>query len=82
MYFYVTEERNEAGQVVRDHLSHLRRPESELCERLLVGSAEQCAEKIAGYKVAGAQRMFLWPIADELRQLETFQEQVAALARP
>lgn len=44
MYFYVTEKRNEAEQVVRDHLSYLGRPESELCERLLVGSAEQCAE--------------------------------------
>ena len=81
-YFYVAKQRNEAEQVVPDQLSHLGRPESEFGERLLVGSAEQCAEKITAYKVAGVQRIFLWPITDGLRQLETFQEQVAALVQP
>src|SRR5919112_2005876 len=54
------------------------RPEQELRQRLLVGSAEECAGKLAALQAAGAQRIFLWPVEDELRQLATFQERVAA----
>ena len=57
----------------------LDRPEEELRQRLLVGPAEECAQKLAAYQEAGAQRIFLWPVEDELRQLATFQERVAPL---
>ena len=43
---------------------------------LPIGPAERCAERISAYVRAGARRMFLWPVADELRQLELFREQV------
>lgn len=80
MFFYVTEERATSERIVRAVLSPtLNRPEEELRERLLVGPAEECAEKLAAYRVAGAKRIFLWPVEDELRQLATFQERVAPL---
>src|SRR5918998_675460 len=40
---------------------------------------EECAEKLAAYQAAGANRIFLWPVEDELRQLATFQERVTPL---
>lgn len=81
MYFFVTEERAVAGRILREVLSPtLNRPEEELSQRLLVGPAEECAEKLAAYQVAGAQRVFLWPVEDELHQLAVFRERVAAAA--
>jgi hypothetical protein len=44
-----------------------------------VGPAEECAQKLAAYRAAGANRIFLWPVEDELRQLATFQDRVAPL---
>jgi probable F420-dependent oxidoreductase len=80
MFFYVTEERATSERVIREVLSPtLKRPEEELRGRLLVGPAEECAEKLAAYRAAGAHRIFLWPVEDELRQLATFQERVAPL---
>jgi probable F420-dependent oxidoreductase len=80
MFFYVTEDGATSERIVREVLSPtLNRPEEELRARLLIGSAEECAEKLAAYRAAGAQRIFLWPVEDELRQLATFQERVAPL---
>jgi probable F420-dependent oxidoreductase len=80
MFFYVTEVHATSERIVREVLSPtLNRPEEELQQRLLVGPAEECAQKLAAYRAAGAQRIFLWPAGDELRQLEIFQERVAPL---
>ena len=77
----MTEERAAAGRIVREILSPtLNRPEEELSQRLLVGPAGECAEKLAAYQAAGAQRIFLWPVEDEWRQLALFRERVAAAA--
>jgi probable F420-dependent oxidoreductase len=82
MFFYVTEDGATAGRIIRDVLCPaLGRQEGELRRRLLVGSAEECAQKLAAYQAAGAQRVFLWPVEDELRQLAMFWEQVVPLSR-
>jgi probable F420-dependent oxidoreductase len=81
MFFHVTEDRATAGSIIREVLSRmLNRPEEELGKRLLVGPAEECAEKLTSYQAAGVQRIFLWPVKDELRQLTIFRERVAAAA--
>lgn len=78
MFFYVTEDRTVARRIIREVLSPtLKRPEKELSQRLLVGPAGECAEKLAAYQAAGARRIFLWPVEDELRQLAVFMERVA-----
>ncbi len=46
---------------------------------LPIGPAEVCAERLAGFAQAGAQRLFLWPLRDEVTQLELFRERVAPL---
>jgi hypothetical protein len=35
-----------------------------------VGSADHCAELLSRYAEAGCQRVYLWPVGDEARQLE------------
>jgi alkanesulfonate monooxygenase SsuD/methylene tetrahydromethanopterin reductase-like flavin-dependent oxidoreductase (luciferase family) len=46
---------------------------------LPIGPPEVCAERLAAFADAGAQNIFLWPLRDEVRQLELFQERVAPL---
>ena len=50
----------------------LRRDPEQLRERLLVGPAGACADKLERYAEAGAERVLLWPVWDEVRQLERF----------
>jgi probable F420-dependent oxidoreductase len=82
MFFHVTGDRATAKRIVRDVLSPmLGRPEMELSQRLLVGPAEECAEKVTAYRKTGARRLLIWPVEDELRQLAAFREQVVPLVR-
>ena len=77
---YITEDRTTADRIIKDVVSPaINRPEEELRERLLIGPAGECAQKLAAYKAAGAQRVFLWPVDDELDQLALFHERVAPL---
>ena len=82
MFLYVTEERRVAERMIEDVVSAaLNRPADDLRQRLLIGEATDCAEKLAAYQVAGVQRVFVWPVDDELAQLETFATRVAPAVR-
>lgn len=83
MWLYVTESRGAADRMLTDVLAPLlNRPVEALRELALpIGSAEQCAERISAFRDAGAQRAFVWPLADELRQLELFREAVVPLVQ-
>ena len=77
MWFYITEDHAEADRILEQRLVPvINRPESMLRERLPVGSATAFAEKLDAFRDAGVQRVLIWPVADELRQLELFSEQV------
>jgi hypothetical protein len=66
MWCYVTEDRARADAMLADLLAPmLNRPVEQLRALLPIGSAEECAEKLRTYARAGAQRVFLWPLADE-----------------
>ncbi len=79
MFLYLTEDAAAADAVLTDVLAPiLRRPTEELRERLLVGSAGECADKLARYEAAGAERVLIWPVGDELHQLERFHDTVVA----
>lgn len=80
MWLHVTESRRTADTLIADVLSPmLRRPAEAIRQLSLpIGPAELCAERIRGYQQAGAERILVWPIGDELRQLELFREIVAA----
>jgi probable F420-dependent oxidoreductase len=80
MWCYVTEDRAGADAMLADVLAPmLNRPPKQLRSILPIGSAEECAERLLAYARAGAQRIFLWPLADELAQLEVFRERVVPL---
>lgn len=80
MWCYVTENRARAESILADLLvPMLNRPADELRAKLPIGPAEECAAKLLAYARCGAQRVFLWPLADERAQLEVFRERVAPL---
>ena len=80
MWCYVTEDRARAETMLADVLAPmLNRPVEQLRSILPIGSAEECAAKLLAYEHAGAQRVFLWPLADERAQLEIFRERVVPL---
>jgi alkanesulfonate monooxygenase SsuD/methylene tetrahydromethanopterin reductase-like flavin-dependent oxidoreductase (luciferase family) len=80
MWFYVTEDRTEVDRIFRERLvPAIHRPEDELRERLPIGSAAAFAEQLAAFRDAGVQRVLLWPVAHERRQLELFADTVRPL---
>lgn len=81
MWLYVTETRADADRMLADVLAPmLGRPVEVLRELALpIGPAELCAERISAFEAAGAERVFVWPLADELDQLERFREHVIPL---
>jgi alkanesulfonate monooxygenase SsuD/methylene tetrahydromethanopterin reductase-like flavin-dependent oxidoreductase (luciferase family) len=75
----ITEDTKQAERVLTDVLSPmLKRPVEALrALSLPIGPAELCAERLSHFASSGAQRIFLWPLGDELAQLELFREHVA-----
>lgn len=57
-------------------LPAIDRPRHILVDRRPVGPAELFAEQLSDFARAGVQRTFIWPVADEHRQLELFCEKV------
>jgi alkanesulfonate monooxygenase SsuD/methylene tetrahydromethanopterin reductase-like flavin-dependent oxidoreductase (luciferase family) len=75
MWFHIDDRR--ADQVFDERLAPaMSRPPGELRERLAFGSAAAVVERCAAFQEAGVQRMFVWPVADELEQLHRFAEHV------
>jgi alkanesulfonate monooxygenase SsuD/methylene tetrahydromethanopterin reductase-like flavin-dependent oxidoreductase (luciferase family) len=80
MWCYITDDRAEAGRVLDERVvPTVHRPEDLLRERLPIGPAELFAEKLTAFAQAGLQRVFIWPVADELHQLERFWNEVRPL---
>lgn len=71
MWTWITNDAADADRVLRDVLGPLlRRDPDDLRDQLCVGSPEQCAELLSRYAEAGCERVHLWPIGDERRQIE------------
>jgi len=79
MWTFVTEDAAEASRHLDDLARMLNRPAEALAAQVLVGPAEQCAEKLRRYKDAGAGQVFLWPLAEVPSQLERCREKVLPL---
>ncbi len=77
MFCYLTEDPRVAERILTEVIGPtLNRSVDLLRERLLVGPATECIEKLLRLKEAGVQKVFLWPVDDELIQLKQFYEQV------
>jgi alkanesulfonate monooxygenase SsuD/methylene tetrahydromethanopterin reductase-like flavin-dependent oxidoreductase (luciferase family) len=70
MWIRVTENRTERAWVLDRLAQLLRRDRSDLAATLPIGAAGHCAEIVARYREAGAERIIFWPVGDELRQLD------------
>jgi alkanesulfonate monooxygenase SsuD/methylene tetrahydromethanopterin reductase-like flavin-dependent oxidoreductase (luciferase family) len=77
MWFHIDDRR--AHDVLEKRLAPVvHRPSEQLRERLAFGSAEAVLEKVIAFRDAGAQWMFLWPVADDIEQLQRFSDGVMA----
>jgi alkanesulfonate monooxygenase SsuD/methylene tetrahydromethanopterin reductase-like flavin-dependent oxidoreductase (luciferase family) len=81
MWLYVSERPRDDERILREVLAPMlgRQVEALRDLALPIGSAERCAERISAYREAGAERIFVWPLADELEQLERFRDDVVPL---
>ena len=80
MWCYITDDRHQADRILRERVvPTVHRPEAMLRERLPIGPPELFAEKLTAFAQAGVQRVFVWPVADELHQLERFWNDVRPL---
>jgi alkanesulfonate monooxygenase SsuD/methylene tetrahydromethanopterin reductase-like flavin-dependent oxidoreductase (luciferase family) len=80
MWCYITDDRREVDRIVRERLvPTVNRPEEVVRQRLPIGSADRFAQKLNAFAAVGVQRVLIWPIADERRQLELFADQVLPL---
>ncbi len=71
MWTWITPDDSEADRVVREVLGPLlKRDPDMLRERLCIGSPQRCAELLSRYAEAGCERVYLWPVGDEARQIE------------
>lgn len=78
MWTWVAEDRAEADRVLAEVLAPvLQRDPEELRGQVCVGPAEHCAELLARYAESGCERVYLWPLGDERRQLELIAERIA-----
>jgi alkanesulfonate monooxygenase SsuD/methylene tetrahydromethanopterin reductase-like flavin-dependent oxidoreductase (luciferase family) len=71
MWTWITEDRADADRVLRTVLAPLlRRDADQLAGQVCVGGREHCLELLGRYAEAGCERVYLWPLGDEARQLE------------
>jgi alkanesulfonate monooxygenase SsuD/methylene tetrahydromethanopterin reductase-like flavin-dependent oxidoreductase (luciferase family) len=71
MWTWITGDAREAERVLRDVLAPLLKREPDaLRDQLCIGPPEKCAELLSRYARAGCDRVHLWPLADEPRQIE------------
>ena len=79
MWTWVSNDRAEGDRVLADVLAPvLRRDPDELRPQVCVGPPEHCAELLSRYAEAGCERVYLWPLGDEARQLELVAETMAS----
>lgn len=80
MWFHITDDAAETERIYRERLlPTVNRPEQELRDRLPVGPAEQFAGKLSAFRDSGVQRVYVWPVADEVNQIQRFAEEVVPL---
>ena len=71
MWTWITEDEREGDRVLREVLAPLlKRDPQELAAQVCVGPAERCASLLSRYAAAGCERVYLWPLGDEPRQIE------------
>jgi len=80
MWTWVTDDRAERDRVLTETLAPLLgRDVADLRGLVCVGAPEECAQLLSRYAEAGCDRVYLWALGDERRQLERVAAEVAPL---
>jgi alkanesulfonate monooxygenase SsuD/methylene tetrahydromethanopterin reductase-like flavin-dependent oxidoreductase (luciferase family) len=80
MWTWVSNDRAEGDRVLVEILAPvLNRDPDELRGQVCIGPVEHCAELLSRYAQAGCQRVYLWPLGEEQRQLELVASEVAPM---
>jgi len=81
LWTYVTEDRAKTERMLADVLAPLlgRDVESLRTLSLPIGPAEVCAQRLSAFADAGAERVFVWPLGDDIHQLTLLAERVVPL---
>jgi alkanesulfonate monooxygenase SsuD/methylene tetrahydromethanopterin reductase-like flavin-dependent oxidoreductase (luciferase family) len=83
MWTWVAEDRAESDRMLEQVLAPvLRRDPDELRGRVCIGSAEDCTALLSRYAAAGCERVYLWPLGDERRQIEVLASEVRPRIAP
>ena len=78
MWTAITDDEAAGRRVLEEVLSPmLGRPVEALEGMLLVGPESRIADRVAAYAEAGVEELVLWPVVDEVAQLERFAERIA-----
>lgn len=79
---YLTDDQAEARTVTERLSQILRRPVEELDGRLPIGSPAACVDLLGRYQAAGLQRVLLWPVKDEVQQIERIAAEIVPQLGP
>lgn len=83
MWTWVCKHRAESERVLVEVLApRLGRDPDELHGQVCVGPAEHCAQLLSRYAEVGCQRVYLWPLGEEPRQIELVASEVAPRIEP
>ncbi len=78
MWTWVTNDRAERDRVLSGVLAPLLKRDPDLLSgQVCVGSVEHCTQLLSRYAEAGCERVYLWPLGQEQRQLELVAGEVA-----
>jgi alkanesulfonate monooxygenase SsuD/methylene tetrahydromethanopterin reductase-like flavin-dependent oxidoreductase (luciferase family) len=81
-WLYVTDD-GAAARGVNERVSHmLHRPLEDVAGRLPIGSPAACVDLLGRYQRAGLQRVLLWPMKDEVQQLERVAREIMPQLAP
>ncbi len=69
-WLHIADDEAETRAVTERLSQMLRRPVEDVAGRLPIGSPTACVELLGRYQAAGMQRVLVWPVKDEVQQLE------------
>jgi hypothetical protein len=75
-WLYITDVAADARAMLERLGQMVRRPPEDLAGRLPIGSAAACLDLFGRYRDAGLQRIVVWPMRDEVEQLERIAQDV------
>ena len=77
-WLFVTDDAAEVRAALERLGQMTRRPVEDLAGKLPVGSPAACLDLLGRYRDAGLQRVLVWPMRDDVEQLERVAAEIIA----